>query len=93
MYADDTVLVVSHMDLDAAVRYLQSDYNRIHQYNHDSGFIENKNKAKLMYIRSPHKNPSGGIPVKSHNLHCLHFNLPAKTAILKKLSLQMNMFI
>jgi len=76
MYADDTVLVVSHKYLDKAIEYLQRDYNKVQEYYHDCGIIENRNKTKLMHIRSPHIKSSLPLKLKTHNFDCLHEGIP-----------------
>ena len=75
MYADDTVLVVAHEDLQIAERLLQKDYNRIQKFYHDSSISENQAKTKLLHIRSPHLQFLTEPKILSHSFDCLHVSI------------------
>lgn len=54
-YADDTAIVVSHVNFEVAVVEMQNQLNEISKWCHDNGLTINAKKTKLMYVRSPHQ--------------------------------------
>lgn len=73
MYADDTVLVASHVNLENARETMQSEFLNVLRWTHDNNLIINSTKTKLMHICSPlNKLRSETINIISHSNACLH---------------------
>jgi hypothetical protein len=73
MYADDTVIVSSHTDLECAENMLQSEFTDVLRWTHDHNLICNPKKTKLMHICSPfNRNSKKNIKIVHHSYDCLH---------------------
>lgn len=59
-YADDTALIVSHVNFSVAVEQMQIQLDEISKWCHDNGLTINAKKTKLMYVRSPHLRSQSG---------------------------------
>jgi endonuclease/exonuclease/phosphatase family metal-dependent hydrolase len=73
LYADDTAILVSHVNLDIAETILQKEFNKLLCWTHDNGLIINEKKTKIIHIRTP-KQISREIKIKFHSCHCLKLN-------------------
>jgi Reverse transcriptase (RNA-dependent DNA polymerase) len=73
MFADDTVILTSHKDLDKAVSQMQKNFNQMHKWTHDNELIINSDKTKIMHICSPfNKDKHAAIDIIFHENSCLH---------------------
>ena len=73
MFADDTVILTSHKDLDKAVSQMQKKFNQMHKWTHDNELIINPDKTKIVHICSPfNKDKHAPIDIIFHENSCLH---------------------
>ena len=72
IYADDTAIVVSHTDVEAAEKIVQNEFNSFQKWAHDRELKINPKKTKVMHIRTPHSKWNGNINIKVHENACLH---------------------
>jgi hypothetical protein len=75
MYADDTVLVAVHRELEGAEKMMQSVFTKVLQWTHDNNLICNARKTKIMHICSPlNHNACTQAKIIHHSFDCLHSN-------------------
>lgn len=73
MYADDTVLLAAHRDIECAIEELQINFNRLLQWTHDNALVINSDKTKIIHICSPFNvQKYATINVIFHSHNCLH---------------------
>jgi Reverse transcriptase (RNA-dependent DNA polymerase) len=73
LYADDTVLIASHLDIRVAERNLQDSFTNVLKFTHDKNLVINAAKTKLVHICSPsNRNKYANINILCHKYTCLH---------------------
>lgn len=75
-YADDTVLVSSHLDFHHSVRLLQHDIERVMDWFSDNLFMVNADKTKLVCFRNPLKRTTLDTSVALHRSNCRDCECP-----------------
>lgn len=73
-FADDTCILAAEKDVNTALQKLQTDFNNIIKWSHDSGLVLNASKTKLMYISSSHNRKQVKLELLAHDHQCLHGN-------------------
>lgn len=73
MYADDTVLLTSDNNLQAATNLMQANFKRLQEWTHDNDLVINASKTKAMHIKSPYNKDTNDEPILiCHSYRCLH---------------------
>lgn len=72
LYADDTVIVSAHKDVQKAVLNISEEFRSFQMWAHDKELKINIAKTNVMHIRSPHRNSMSAIAVTFHAGQCLH---------------------
>lgn len=71
MYADDTMLVVVHKNVNVALEMLQTDFDNLMRWTHDNGLVINQQKSKVIHVRMPHI-ARQTLRLKFNEVECLH---------------------
>lgn len=69
-YADDTVLLLSHSDIQEATRILQIDIHKLVKWFADNHIFVNVEKTKLICFRNPHKQVQLNQKIFIHPINC-----------------------
>lgn len=75
-FADDTCLMAADKEPLIAQNQIQDDFTAICKWSHDSGLVINRDKTKVIHVRSSHNHCPGreSVKVVSHCHDCLHSN-------------------
>lgn len=74
LYADDTLILSVHRDLNVAVGTLRRELYAFQLWAHDKELSINSKKTKILYVSSTHSRSTCGINIILHKNDCLHKN-------------------
>lgn len=73
MFADDTLMINSHLDVKVANFRLQKDFINLQKWAHDKGLVINHSKTKLLVIKRSNE-INRNLKIIFHTHQCLHWN-------------------
>lgn len=71
LYADDILLISSHINFSVANSVMQEDFVNLMMWTHDNKLLINYNKSKVMHIVSK-TSYKKGVEIRAHEHDCLH---------------------
>jgi len=74
VYADDTVIISVHKDLNVAEARLQEEFIIFQKWCHDKNLIMNGTKTKVMHISTPHMTRRD-VNLIYHSIDCIHSDM------------------
>lgn len=74
VYADDTVIISVHRNLNVAEAILQEEFTIFQKWCHDKNLIMNGTKTKVMHISTPHTIRKD-VNLTFHSIDCVHSDM------------------
>lgn len=75
-YADDTLIISTHLDIHQAVQFLQHDVEQVMDWFSENLFSINASKTKLVFFKNPLKRVNLDTPVMLHGTKCVNCACP-----------------